>query len=233
MQSFQMPRMLVLLLVLGAAGLSLASRAIAQPPAGGYAGYGYGGGWGGGWGGGGTAAGNYQMGAADLTRAAGMYNLSTAMAAISAEQARSMDIQNRLKATEAYFEMRKVNQSYRAAESAARNKNTEGSFRYGHEAMVKRLTIARLDPVTGKLDWPKILMREKYASYRATLDRLFVLRASTPGGLTGDAYQEAVDACNALLAALKLDLPEYQPKDWVEAKNFIDSVAYESRTPAA
>ena len=31
-----------------------------------------------------------------------------------------MDIQNRLKATEAYFEMRKMNQSHRAAEKAAR-----------------------------------------------------------------------------------------------------------------
>jgi hypothetical protein len=161
-----------------------------------------------------------------------MYNLATAMAAISAEQAQAMEIQNRLKATEAYFEMRKMNQSYRAAESAARNKNTEGSFRYGHAAMVKRLTIAHLDPVTGKLDWPKILLRDKYSSYRQTLDRLFVQRASTPGGLTGDSYQDAVNTCNALLEALKQDLPEYQPKDWVEAKNFVDSLAYESRTPA-
>lgn len=179
--------MLVLLLVLGVAEFVGTTLAIAQPPVGaygGYGGYGYGGGWGGGWGGG-TAAGNYQMGAADLTRAAGLYNLTTAMAAISAEQAQSMDIQNRIKGTEAYFEMRKINQSYRAAESAARNKTTEGSFRYGHAATVKRLTIARLDPVTGKLDWPKILMREKYAPYRTTLDRLFVLLRVNAGRTDG------------------------------------------------
>jgi len=233
MQRFQMPQMLVLLLVLGAAASAGASRAFAQQPVVGVN-SGYGGGYGGGWGwGGGTAAGNYQMGAADLTRAAGMYNLTTAMAGISAEQARAMGIQNQLKATESYFEMRKMNQSYRAAESAARNKNTEGTFRYGHAAQVKRLTIARLDPVTGKLDWPKILLREKYAPYRQTLDRLFVQRAATPGGLAGDAYQEAINTCNALQDALKQDLPEYQPKDWIEAKNFVDSLAYESRSPAA
>ena len=31
---------------------------------------------------------------------------------------------------------------------------------------------------------------------------------------------------------LKQDLPEYSPKDWIEAKNFVESLAYESRTPA-
>jgi hypothetical protein len=217
----------VLLIWLGLAALAGPSSVFAQPPGAAYGGYGWGGGWGGG-----TAAGNYQMGAADLTRAAGMYNLTTAMAAISAEQAQSMDIQNRLKATESYFEMRKMNQSYRAAESAARNHNTEGSFRYGHAAMVKRLTIAKLDPITGKLDWPKILLRDKYAKYRQTLDRLFAQRAAAPGGLSGDAYQEAVNTCMALQDLLKQDLPEYQPNDWVQAKNFIDSLAYECGSPA-
>src|SRR5580658_11295167 len=116
MRWFQKPRMPVLFFLLGAAGLVGAARAMAQPAVGVPGGGAYGG-WGDGWGwgwGGGTAAGNYQMGAADLTRAAGLYNLYTAMAGISEEQARAMDIQNRLKATEAYFEMRKMNQKYRA-----------------------------------------------------------------------------------------------------------------------
>jgi len=34
------------------------------------------------------------------------------------------------------------------------------------------------------------------------------------------------------IAALKQDLPEYQPADWIQAKNFVDSLEYESRSPA-
>ena len=89
-------------------------------PGGGYYGGG-GGGWGGGgWGGGGTIAGSYLQGLGSAIQAAGQYNLMTAQGAVYAEQARSADLDNRMKATETYFQMRQVNRAAREAEHGPR-----------------------------------------------------------------------------------------------------------------
>src|SRR6266496_1264631 len=56
-----------------------------------------------------TAAEGYANGVGNVMQSAGMYNLQTSEAAINAEQARSMNIDNNLKGTQTYFEMRKIN----------------------------------------------------------------------------------------------------------------------------
>ena len=50
-----------------------------------------------------------------------LYNLQTSQAAINAEQARSMNLDNRLKGTQTYFEMRKVNTASRKSGRRFRN----------------------------------------------------------------------------------------------------------------
>ncbi len=76
-----------------------------------------GGGYGYGWGGyddGGTAAGSYLNGMANVVRSAGYANVMNSIAAQNYEQAYSADLDNRLKYTNTYFEMRRVNQAARA-----------------------------------------------------------------------------------------------------------------------
>ena len=57
---------------------------------------------------------------ADIFRAAGDYNLRTAKAASEWESARSANLRNRLDSTETYFEQRRMNKQYRAAERSPR-----------------------------------------------------------------------------------------------------------------
>ena len=64
-----------------------------------------------------TAAESYQRGFAD-SRSAGQANLMDSMAAQNYEQARAMDIENRLKWTESYYQMRQANRAYRASKAA-------------------------------------------------------------------------------------------------------------------
>ncbi len=52
-------------------------------------------------------------GMSEAIRAEGQYNLLTSEAAINAQQAASMDIDNQVKWTNAYFEMRRINQANR------------------------------------------------------------------------------------------------------------------------
>ena len=69
-------------------------------------------------GGGGTAASNYMYGMSSVIQSEGAYNLMTAQAAIAAQQAEAQYLQNRLAATQTYFEMRKMNKQYRDEERA-------------------------------------------------------------------------------------------------------------------
>ena len=69
-----------------------------------------------GWGGGyrpSTAAESYQRGFADVVRSAGAANVMNSAAMINVEEARSKNIENDLKATETYFEKKRVNKEYR------------------------------------------------------------------------------------------------------------------------
>ena len=68
----------------------------------------YANGWGG-WGGSSTVAGSYAHGYADVVRSAGEAELNDSIAAGNYADSRSKEIDNRLKATQTYFQMRDIN----------------------------------------------------------------------------------------------------------------------------
>ena len=70
------------------------------------------GGWGGSWGPGSTPMGSYMAGMGEAIRAEGQYNLMSSQAAINLQEAQSQNIDNQLKWTNTYFEMRRVNEAY-------------------------------------------------------------------------------------------------------------------------
>ena len=97
--------------------------------------------------------------------------------------------------------------------------------------MPTRLTSEQLDPLTGDLIWPIILREEQYAAERQQLDKLFSDRAATSMA-SFDAAQTVRSVTDQLLAALKKNIKEYRSADWIAAKKFVDSLAYEARFPA-
>src|SRR5437762_406960 len=74
-----------------------------------------------------TAAEGAAYGMAEMTRAQGQYNMMTAQAAVTGQQAYSAALDNKLKATQTYFEMRRINQEATAAERNARKQQSYGS----------------------------------------------------------------------------------------------------------
>jgi hypothetical protein len=185
----------------------------------------FGGGWGG-YGNGGTAAGSYLNGMANVVRSAGYYNVMNSIAAQNWEQAYSYDLDNRLKATNTYFEMRRVNQ---AAKEAARPPaaSAEDLARYAAEMAPKRLTSSELDPVTGEINWPALLNDDRYAKLRENVDHLFTQRQTTSGGVSD--YQATIGAVESLRAALLKNIDQYSPGMYIEARKFLDSLQYEAR----
>jgi hypothetical protein len=179
-----------------------------------------------------TVGQSYAMGMADLVRAAGDRNLNDSQAAINAEQAASMDLDNQIKNEKTYFEMRKMNTSYRKAEQSP-GLTSEDSWRYAQMFMPKRLTSTQLDPVTGTIYWPTLLKDPRYSKYCDQLNKLFVQRESSHGGIGYESYLQIQKITDSLIAELQKNIDTYQPNDYIALKNFVQSLAYEAKLPTA
>ena len=155
-----------------------------------------GGGYGWGYGGGGTVAGSYLNGMGNLVRSAGYANVMNSIAAQNYEQAYSLDLNNRLMATNTYFEMRRVNKAARAEERSPPSTAAELAH-YAEVMAPKRLTASQLDPVTGEVKWPTVLNDDRYAAMREKIDQLFSQRQANSGAAAAD-YRSLNDAIEGL-----------------------------------
>lgn len=199
----------------------------AQAPAGATYGYGY-------YGGGhaSTAAEGALNGMSNLLSAAGSANLSNSMAAINYEAARSADLDNRLKATDTYFQIRAKNRAYREAEAGPRATSQE-LFRWAKEEAPSRLTSMQLDPVSGGIAWPLLLTSPEFEANRMKLDQIYIARANYHGGISQQTYQAALQLIAGMQATLKAGVTKYVPQQYVAAKKFLDSLQYELQLPAS
>jgi len=181
-----------------------------------------------------TAAEGYQRGMADLVRSQGMSNLYNSMAAQNLEAARSQELDNRLKATQTYFEMRQMNRSYTQAEQASRNRRSPGAepFRNTPKVKLERPGASDVDPVTGHIDWPLALQTNEYAQYRQELDALFAQRARNSGHVDVQIYEAITASTDGLLQSLLANIRNMQPQAYVNAKSFVENLGYEGRFPA-
>lgn len=182
--------------------------------------YGYGGRGGGG---GGTVYGSAATGLGNLIRAQGAYNQMTAQAMIALEQAKDLQITNRLKAAQAVYQLRRLNEEEHAIQERKR------AAAYGEPPPVKirRLTPSQLDPVTGAITWPAVLQTPDFAVERAALDHDFAIRASDPGRVTNTEVEHLVDRMHTTLDQQHDIL---STSDFFAARHFLEAVAGESRT---
>jgi hypothetical protein len=164
-----------------------------------------------------------QRGYADIIRSHGMNNLLTSQAAVQIEQARKAYIENQMKATQTYFEMRRYNTEARRA-SRSTPLSMEQYVRLARQQAPEPLTTSQLDPLTGAIGWPAPLRQPKYEALRRRIDRLFQDRAT--GYIV---YGEIEKACQELEALLKEDVMQFPANDYLAAKKFLDSLAWAAR----
>jgi hypothetical protein len=192
--------------------------------------------WGGGWGfnrGGyaSTAQQAADYGMSEVLRAQGTKNVLDAQAAKGWEEAKTLEIQNKLRWTETYFEMRKVNKEARAAE-AGPPVTQEQAIRMAKMAAPARLGSTKLDPVTGHIAYPMVLTQDVYKPYRDRLDHLFAERAASGGSLRYEQFQDVQMTVSQFIDALTKRVNDYPAGDFGAARTFLDSLAHEARMPA-
>lgn len=170
-------------------------------------------------------------GMSEMMRAQGYENLQNSEAAKNWEEAKTQEIQNRLRWTETYFEMRKENRDKRAEEAGPRV-TQEQAIRMAKMAAPPRLGSTQLDPVTGHIEYPMILTDSGYKPYRDRLDSLFAHRAETGGSIQYSDYQAIQQTVSKFIDALKARVKEYPAGDYGRARTFLDSLAHEASMPS-
>jgi hypothetical protein len=172
-----------------------------------------------------TVGQSYAMGMSDVVRSKGAYNLMTSEAAINATEAQKNEIQNREQWTNTYFQMRKENKEARAEERGPRP-TAEDIVRYAQMGKPKPLGPNQLDAVSGKIYWPLALTTDKFASGRSQLDELFAKRARYGDISMGD-LMNIVNITNELTEQLKQEIKNIPTPEYIKAKSFLTSLAYE------
>ncbi|MDZ4817699.1 MAG: hypothetical protein SGJ20_01865 [Planctomycetota bacterium] len=186
-----------------------------------------------GWGGGyhaSTAGESYANGMANVIQSQGQANLMNSAAAINVEQARSQNLDNHLKYTNTYFEMRRVNREARAAE-AAPQLSSDQLYKIANDNAPKRPTPSQLDPLTGQIAWPMGLRDEQYNPEISKLDQLFEVRAAQRGNIGMSTYNQIQSTCKGLVKLVVANIDQYQPSEYIQAKNFVQGLAYEASFP--
>jgi len=173
-----------------------------------------------------TAAEGRARGMADVIRSQGAKNLMDSEAAKNLEDARKKNIANRLDKTETYFEMRRVNKQAREAEAGPRP-TQQDLIRYAEMRKPDRLTTSEVDPLTGEIAWPSLLLQDPYKGDRDKLNELYVERAVN-GHLSAAQITAADNITKSMAGTLKTNIDEYPPQLYSDAKRFLESLKYET-----
>jgi len=174
--------------------------------------------------------GNAQAGTGSITSLpAGVGEFSDGRRAINFETAQSMRLDNRLKETETFFEMRRINRAARALEAGPRV-TLEQAVRMARASAPRRLSDLELDPITGDITWPSALTEETYAMEKAAVQNKFHDRSA---GISMDSarFNSVNNSISTLKMLLKDNIDRYVSSHYGKAKSFLDSLLYEFELP--
>lgn len=174
-----------------------------------------------------TAAEGWGRGAAAVIDAAGQYNLNTSQAAINYQQAYRMSLENSVTKAETYFTKRRINESYKESKKSPPPSQQTLADR-ARQGVPSRLSPEQFEATFGTLFWPAAFDDARFSVERTQLDRLMAER-DAQGGVGSQHYREVVETTDALKAELQTMIDDLSPTEYVQAKKFLNSVAYEAR----
>ena len=164
-------------------------------------------------------------GIANLIHSAGAANLLHSQAARNYQEANSRYLDNRVKATNTFFDMRKINRESVAVERGPRP-TAEAMTRFAKERAPERLSASDLDMLTGRISWPAALEADQFQANRERVDEL-VLKWARYKGLAADEHLELQMLAKNMQTELKRHIRSIPPTEYVKAKNVLESLPHE------
>jgi len=165
-----------------------------------------------------------------LALANGQANYFNSLAAINNQEAYSRYVKNREQATETYFKMRQINHAAREAESPQRLSYKQ-YVDLAKKAAPGTLSQRQYDRTIGRLNWPAALAGDDFSAERTAIDRAFAARSPGEGGADSAFYGEVKQLASSLESKLKQNIDELSPTQYVAAKKFLASLAYDAQQP--
>ncbi len=125
-----------------------------------------------------------------------------------------------------YLQLRKVNNEYRAATHPPLSRGTIASIAQSY--LPRRLTTGELNPVTGQIAWPSLLMESEFAGNRDQLDRLFAQRALRVN-LSAGEYMTLDESVDQMQQQLSQRIQQYPADLYIAASRFLRGLNYEAK----
>jgi len=152
------------------------------------------------------------------------------LAARNYQEAYRLALENREKMVETYFHNKALNEQFR---SARRPKplTHEQYVELARKQAPDRLTEKQYDRVLGKLRWPYVLLDDDFTPERDAVTRLFQNRLPEDYGPTTEFYNQVRRLAGRLELKLRDKIALLSPAEYMAAKNFVLSLAYEAQKP--
>jgi hypothetical protein len=164
-----------------------------------------------------------------LTASQGEANYYNSLAAINFQDAYARYVQNRQKATDAYFAGRQANRAARFGDVSRLTLDRYAALAR-HDAP-QCLRQDQYDRALGRLNWPAVLNGEEFAAEREAINTAF--RGRSPGdvGPSTAFYDMVKQLSSSLEGKLKTHIDELDAAQYLTAKKFLQGLTCEANQP--
>jgi hypothetical protein len=157
-------------------------------------------------------------------------NAAMAKAIEDLQKVRTITLENDLKAVKAFYDRRKLYADYQAQHAAPRADKDE--FGRRSKSSTERASAYQVDPVRGRIYWPSALKRDEFSDARAQMDDLFAHRRARQAGLGSNFCRQVKDLAGDMRDQLKGMMEDLSPPEYLAARKFLDTLAFEAQMPA-
>ena len=175
-----------------------------------------------------TPLGDMFQGGSEVIRSTGEAARNGSIAAINLEQARSQRLRNNYEATKLFWERRLLAKEM-TAQMRGEPLTSEQIRQIARDAAPDRLSSLQLSPTSGQIQWPEALMRPEFDKVRPELEKVFAGRTVANSGVGSSSETAIARLTKTMRRDLKAKIHEMPINEYMVAKNFLRSLAYEAR----
>jgi len=158
-------------------------------------------------------------------------NATNAKTLETLQQVRSLSLDNNLKVAKTFYEKRKLHEGYRGL-STRKRPTQEDVIRYSKVSVPQRPASFQVEQARGRIYWPEVLLDEEFSDCRIQLDSLFVQRKAGLSISGSSVSQQVQTVAKQMGKQLRSKIRQMTPADYLAARKFLESLAYEARFPA-
>jgi hypothetical protein len=146
------------------------------------------------------------------------------------QETRKLSAENDLLEAKVFYDKKALYHAHRQAHQPPKSTPEQHAQR-ARQAAPTRLASYQLWARPGYVRWPSLLLHAEYADVRTLLDHLVAQRSPADSGAGSQNCVDIQQGVDRFKTALNSQIKQYKPADYIAAKKFLDSLAYEVQFP--